>query len=81
LCFYALDPHNVLTPCYSSFANHFTKPEHKHLICADGDMDRSYAIDDVNKLIQTQADRLGSAEYYGSRTLPAVLVRLAQVGH
>ena len=35
----------------------------------------------VNKLIQTQADRLGSAEYYGSRTLPAVLVRLAQVGH
>ena len=35
----------------------------------------------INKLIQTQADRLGSAEYYGSRTLPAVLVRLAQVGH
>lgn len=35
----------------------------------------------INKLIQTQADRLGSAEYYGSRNLPAALVRLAQIGH
>lgn len=38
-------------------------------------------IQKINKLIQTQADRLGSAEYYGSRNMAAALVRLALVGH
>lgn len=34
----------------------------------------------INQVMETQADRLGAAEYYGSRNLPAVLVRVAQIG-
>lgn len=57
LCLYALDPHNVVTPCYSSQANHFTKPEHAHLVCADGDKDRCYDVAAVNELIKTANER------------------------
>lgn len=35
----------------------------------------------INNIIEAQAERLGAAEYYGSKNLPAALVRLAQVGH
>lgn len=34
-------------------------------------------IEKLNNRIRTQGERLGSAEYYGSRNLPAVLIRLA----
>lgn len=34
----------------------------------------------INHIIEAQAGRLAAAEYYGSRNLPAVLVRLAQIG-
>lgn len=34
----------------------------------------------INHIIEAQADRLGAAEYYGSRNLPAALVRVAQIG-
>lgn len=33
----------------------------------------------INKMIEEQADRLAAAEYYGSRNLPAALVRLLQI--
>lgn len=33
----------------------------------------------INHIIEAQAGRLAAAEYYGSRNLPAVLVRLAQI--
>lgn len=35
----------------------------------------------INSLIETQADRLAAAEYYGSKNLAAALVHMAQVGH
>lgn len=35
----------------------------------------------INHILEAQADRLGAAEYYGSRNLPAALVRIAQIGH
>ncbi|MBR5888740.1 MAG: hypothetical protein IKY92_01695 [Akkermansia sp.] len=35
----------------------------------------------INHIIEAQADRLGAAEYYGSRNLPAALVRITQIGH
>ncbi len=35
----------------------------------------------INNIIEAQAERLGAAEYYGSKNLPAALVRVAQVGH
>ena len=37
------------------------------------------AIRKINQLMETQADRLAAAEYYGSRNLPAALVRIAQI--
>lgn len=37
------------------------------------------AIQRINKMIEEQADRLAAAEYYGSRNLPAALVRLLQI--
>ncbi len=33
----------------------------------------------INTQIEAQADRIAAAEYYGSRNLPAALVRLAQI--
>ncbi len=35
----------------------------------------------INRILETQADRLAAAEYYGSRNLAAALVHMAQVGH
>ena len=35
----------------------------------------------INQIIEAQADRLGAAEYYGSKNLAASLVRVAQIGH
>ncbi len=37
------------------------------------------AIRKINQLMEAQADRLAAAEYYGSRNLPAALVRIAQI--
>lgn len=39
------------------------------------------AIRKMNQGIEAQAARIAAAEYYGSRNLPAALVRLAQIGH
>ena len=35
----------------------------------------------INRIIETQADRIAAAEYYGSKNLAAALVHVAQVGH
>ena len=34
----------------------------------------------INSILEAQAARIAAAEYYGSRNLPAVLVRFAQLG-
>ncbi len=39
------------------------------------------AIRKINQAIEAQADRIAAAEYYGSQNLPAVLVRIARIGH
>lgn len=39
------------------------------------------AIRRINQAIEAQANRIAAAEYYGSRNLPAALVRIAQIGH
>lgn len=39
------------------------------------------AIRKINHGIEAQAARIAAAEYYGSRNLPAALVRLARIGH
>ena len=35
----------------------------------------------INRLLETQAERIAAAEYYGSKNLAAALVHMAQVGH
>lgn len=37
-------------------------------------------IHKINSILESQAARIAAAEYYGSRNLPAVLVRFAQLG-
>ncbi len=37
------------------------------------------AIRRINQAIEAQAGRIAAAEYYGSRNLPAALVRIAQI--
>lgn len=34
----------------------------------------------INQALEAQAGRIAAAEYYGSRNLPAALVRIAQIG-
>lgn len=38
------------------------------------------AIRRINQALEAQAGRIAAAEYYGSRNLPAALVRIAQIG-
>ncbi len=38
------------------------------------------AIRKINQAIEAQGQRIAAAEYYGSRNLPAALVRIAQIG-
>jgi hypothetical protein len=38
------------------------------------------AIRKINNILEAQAARIAAAEYYGSRNLPAVLVRFVQLG-
>lgn len=56
LNFYALDPHNTLTPCYSSVYDHYVKDEYKHLIKHDGEYERFYSPDGVNDIIAKAKD-------------------------
>ncbi len=39
------------------------------------------AIRKINQALEAQGARIAAAEYYGSHNLPAVLVRIAQIGH
>ena len=38
-------------------------------------------ISRINSILESQAARIAAAEYYGSRNLPAVLVRFVQLGN
>lgn len=51
LNFYALDPHNTLTPCYNSVYDHYIKDGYRHLIKHDGEYDRVYTPEGVNDMI------------------------------
>ena len=50
--FYALDPHNVETPCYSSIYDHYVTEETKSLISFDKEYERRYSADNVNEIIR-----------------------------
>lgn len=53
LNFYALDPHNTVTPCYSVlYDKKYITDEIRDLIRYDTDYERNYSVSDINKMIQ-----------------------------
>ena len=53
---YGLDPHNTVTPCYSSVADHFKKEDFEHLIKYDGEYERVYSAKGINEIIKIAND-------------------------
>ena len=53
LNFYSLDPHNTLTPCYSSIADHFINDNCRHLVRHDGEYTRIYSAEGISDMIRT----------------------------
>ncbi len=51
LNFYALDPHNTVTPCYNSVYDHFTKPDFASMIRYEGEFQREYSAEGINEII------------------------------
>ena len=54
--FYAKELDNVLTPCYSSVADHYVTAENEGLIKADGDEVRIYSPEYINAMIKKAHD-------------------------
>ncbi len=52
LNFYAFDPHNTLTPCYSSVYDHFASEEVKPLISFDKEYERVHTAEGINEMIR-----------------------------
>jgi len=52
LNFYSLDPHNTVTPCYSSIADHFINDNCRHLVRHDGEYTRVYSAEGISDMIR-----------------------------
>ncbi len=52
LNFYALDPHNTVTPCYNSVYDHFINDGIKQKIRFDEEYPRDYSPEGINDMIQ-----------------------------
>ena len=57
LCLWAKDPHNDITPCYSSVADHFITPSVEGRVKADTDEQRVYTRECVERIISTARER------------------------
>ena len=57
LNFYALDPHNDVTPCYSSIADHFVNDNCRDLIKHDGEYERIYSTEGINDIVRTANEK------------------------
>jgi hypothetical protein len=57
LNFYALDPHNDVTPCYSSIADHFINDNCRDLIKRDGEYKRVYSAEGINEMIRIAKEK------------------------
>lgn len=58
LNFYAKDPHNVDTPCYSCVYDHFVKDEFAHLIKHScGEYNRQYSAEGISEMIKTANEK------------------------
>lgn len=54
---YALDQHNVVTPCYNSVADHFKNPRIEHLIKFDGEYERVYSAEGICAIVKEATDK------------------------
>lgn len=52
LNFYALDPHNDITPCYSSVYDHYINDTNRDLIRFNGEYERRYSAEGINEMIR-----------------------------
>lgn len=57
LNFYALDPHNDVTPCYSSLADHFINENCREKIRHEGEYKRVYSADGINEMIRIAKEK------------------------
>ena len=57
LNFYALDPHNNLTPCYSSLYDHYVSHEVKPLIKFEDEYERVYSAEGINEIIRIAREK------------------------
>lgn len=57
LNFYALDPHNTVTPCYSSTADHFINDNCRHLVRFEGEYERVYSPEGINEMIRIAKEK------------------------
>lgn len=54
---YAENQHNVITPCYSSVADHFKNPEIEDLVKFEGEWEREYSAEGINAIIKEAKDK------------------------
>ena len=52
LNFYAMDQHNVVTPCYNSVYDHYTNDEVRAITRFEGEYDRIYSAAGINDMIR-----------------------------
>ena len=52
LNFYALNQHNVITPCYNSVYDHYTNDEVRAITRYDGEYERVYTVECINDMIR-----------------------------
>ena len=57
LNFYSKDPHNIKTPCYSSFYDHYVKDEIKDIVWQGEEYERVYSPDGINAMIKTAKEQ------------------------
>lgn len=67
LNFYAIEPHNTVTPCYNSQYDHFIKDEYSEFINYTCEYDRVYTADGVNDII-AKATEMGFMVAYNHPT-------------
>lgn len=54
---YSLDPHNTLTPCYSSQYDHFVNDNCRDLVRFDGQYERVYSPEGINEMVRIANDQ------------------------
>lgn len=57
LNFYALDQHNVITPCYNSVYDHYTNDEIRKITKFEGEYNRIYTPDCINDMIRIAKEK------------------------